>query len=85
MHIWVPLPLTQRTSKVKSGGHLELSKAQGPTEFVTDYGTQGARYIRPRCIGTVRARTQMLINQSINCTVPAFSPPQLLISHCQKS
>jgi len=37
-----------------------------------------AHYIGSRCIGTVRARTQLLINQSINCTVPAFSPSQLL-------
>ena len=31
--------------------------------MTTDCGAQRAHYIRPRCIGTVRARTQMLINQ----------------------
>ena len=55
MHIWVPQPRTQRTLKVKSGGHLELSKEQGSTELVTDYRAQRACYIRPRCNRTVRA------------------------------
>ena len=29
-------------------------------------GAQRARQLRPRCMGTVRSRTEMLINQSIN-------------------
>ena len=34
--------------------------------MTTYYGVQRAHYIRPRCIGTVRAGTQILANQSIN-------------------
>ena len=59
-------------------GHLELSlgaiwnfsKEQGSTELISDYGAQRARYIRPRCIRTVRTRTQTPINQSINQSIP---------------
>ena len=32
-------------------------------------GAQRNRLLRPRCIGTVRARTQMQINQSINQSI----------------
>jgi len=66
MHIWVPLLWTQRTLKVMSGGHLNFSREQGSTKLIIDYGAQRARYIRPRRIGTVRARNQI---QSINATM----------------
>jgi hypothetical protein len=65
MHIWVPFPWTQRILRL--GAIWNFSKEQGCTELITDYGAQRARYIRPRCIRTVRARTQMLISQSMCC------------------
>ena len=34
---------TQRTLRVQSGGHLELSKEQGFPELIPDYGAQRAR------------------------------------------
>jgi hypothetical protein len=49
--------------KIKSGAIRNYSKEQGSTEIITDYGEQRGRYIKPKCIGTVRARTQTLINQ----------------------
>jgi hypothetical protein len=48
----------------KSGGHLELYQSiRAP---INRYGAQRARQLRPRCIWTVRSRTQSQINQSIN-------------------
>jgi len=35
-----------------------LVKGQGPSELILDYGAQRALFIRPRCIGTLRALTQ---------------------------
>ena len=65
MRIWVPFSWTQRTLKVKSGGHLELWQGTGlHWADIRLWGIKGPS-IRPRCIGTVRARTQMLINQSL--------------------
>jgi hypothetical protein len=50
---------TQRTL----GGHLELQQGTGlHWAGISLWGTKGP-FIRPRCIGTDRARTQMLINQ----------------------
>jgi hypothetical protein len=40
------------------------AKEQGSPELISDYGAQRALYLRPRCIGTIRARIQKLINQS---------------------
>jgi hypothetical protein len=40
-----------------------LVKEQGSPEMVSDYGAQRACQLRPRCIGTVRAQTQILINK----------------------
>jgi len=59
----------------QSEGHLELSKEQGSAELKTDFGAQKDSYIRSRFIGTVRARTQMLINQSMlhNFLLPTVS------------
>jgi hypothetical protein len=37
------------------GSIWNFSKEQGSTELITGYGSQRARYIRPRCIGTIRA------------------------------
>ena len=34
--------------------------------MITGYGAQRAHRIRPKCFGSVRARTQMLISQSIH-------------------
>ena len=48
--------------KLSLGAIWNFSKEQGCTELITDYESQKARYIRPRCNGTVRAPTQMLIN-----------------------
>ena len=66
MHIRVPLPWTQRTLKLSLGAIWNFSKDLGFTELITDYGAQSTRCIRRRCIGTVTARTRMLINQSFN-------------------
>jgi hypothetical protein len=82
MRIWVPFLDPEDIKRLSLVAIWNFSKEQGCTELISDYGAQRARYIRPGCIGTVRARTQMLINQSvnqsihpsINCTVPAFSP-----------
>ena len=61
IHIWVHFSWTQRTLKVKSGSHLEF--LQGKWLPGTDnrlWGTKGP-FIRPRYIGTIKSRTQMLI------------------------
>jgi hypothetical protein len=72
MHIWAPLSWTQRTLKVKPGGHLELKQGTRiPWADIRVWGTKGS-FIRPRWIGTIRARTQMLINQSIIITLEAL-------------
>jgi hypothetical protein len=42
-----------------------FSKEQGLHWVDNRYGAQRARFIRPKCIGYVRARTQKLINKSI--------------------
>jgi len=48
------------------GAFRNLSKAKGfPQTGIRLWGTKGP-LLRPRCIGTVRARTSSLINQSIN-------------------
>ena len=65
-HIWVPLLWTQRILKLSLEANWNFSKEQDSTEMITDYGAQRDRYVRPRCTGTVRARTQMLFNQLIN-------------------
>jgi hypothetical protein len=65
MLIWVPFPWTQRIFSLVATQN--FSKEQGSTELITDYGAQRACYIRPRCIGTFRASTQMLISQSMCC------------------
>jgi len=52
--------------RVNWGAIRHLNKEQGSTELITDYRAQRPCYTRPRCIGTDRARTQMLINQSTN-------------------
>jgi len=68
MHGWVPFSWTQTTFTVKSGAIWNFSKERGSTELISLWGTKGP-FIRPRCIGTVRARTQMSINQSTNQSV----------------
>jgi len=42
-----------------------FSKEQGSPELISEImGVKRGPFIRPRCIGTLRARTQMLINHS---------------------
>jgi hypothetical protein len=53
---------TQRTLKVEPGGHLELKQGTGLLWVdIRLWGTLDSIVI-PRCFGTVRARTQILIN-----------------------
>ena len=50
---------------VKSGDHMELSKGTGlPWTRITLWGTKDL-FLRPRSIWTIRAQTQLLINQSV--------------------
>ena len=53
--------------------------------MITDYGAQRARYIRLRCIGTVRARTQMLIKQLYTAGLFCTSVINLSLSKVLKS
>ena len=66
-YIWVPFAWIQRPLKVW-GPSGTLAKEQGSPELVSDYGAQRGPFLRPRCIRTIRARTQTLINQS-NCQI----------------
>jgi len=59
---------------------------QGSPELISDYGGHGAHQLRPRCITTVRAQTQMLINQPIKQSMRAlFNGPKTSKSHGNKS
>jgi len=49
------------------GGHLEIW--QSNRSPMNRYGTQRTRQLRPRCIGTVRSRTLLLINQSFSQSI----------------
>ena len=64
MYIWAPF-LDPEDIKISSLGAIwYFSKGTGlPWTDIRLRGTKGP-YLRPRCIGTVRAQTQMLINQS---------------------
>jgi hypothetical protein len=77
IRMWVPLSRTQRKLKAMSVGQLEIWK--GTRLYWADvrvWGTKGP-FIRPRCIGTIRVRAQMLINQSINPAVLIIIEPRL--------
>jgi len=45
------------------GAIWNFSKEEVSPELISDYGAQKGPFIRPRSIGTGRARTQMLNNQ----------------------
>ena len=64
MRIWAP-SWSWGHQEYKSGGHPELQQSnRAPINW---YGVQRARYLRPRCIGTLRSRTQsQSINKSVN-------------------
>ena len=66
-YTWVPFSWNQTILRVKVWGPSgTLAMKQGSPELISDYGAQRAHQIRPRCIGTINAQTQILINQSIN-------------------
>ena len=56
-------------SQYNLGAIWNFSKEQDCTELVSDHGGTKGPFVWPRCIGIVRARTQMLINQSINQSI----------------
>ena len=53
-------------SELSLGAIWNFSKERGCPELIADYEAQKVPLIRPTFIGTFRARTQMLISQSIN-------------------
>ena len=64
MRIWAPSLAARGYQEYKSRGHLEIQQSnRAPLNW---HGAQWARQLRPRCVETARARTQMQINQSIN-------------------
>ena len=81
----MPLPWTPRHCKLSLGAIWNFSKEQGSTEFIRDYGAQRARYIRPRRIGIVWARSQMLINQLYGAGIFSTSFINVSLSKIMKS
>jgi hypothetical protein len=70
--IWAPPPWSQRTLRVQVWGPSgTLAKKRTPKDR---YGAQRARQLRPRCIRTMRSRTQSQINQS---TINAMQHPSI--------
>jgi hypothetical protein len=61
IHIWAPFSWTQRMLSLKSGDHLELEQRNRAP--LTWYQIMGHKVpvLRPRCFGTARTRTQLLI------------------------
>ena len=55
-YISVPFLDTEDTEILSLGAIWKFVKGQGSPEIISDYGAR--RAIRPRCIGTARARTQ---------------------------
>ena len=88
-YIWVPFLDPEDIKILNLGPSGTLVEGQGSPELVSDYEAQ--RAIRPRCIGTVRARTQCksiatlpIKLVSLNTQIPDFitQVSDSQIQHC---